>query len=260
MEKIKETLKEFGLTDNESEVYLILLKSGNLTSSQITDKAKIHRMNVYSIIERLQEKGLVSFVLIGKRKYYEASNPKTILKLEEEKKKRIESIIPELTSQINTSKPTQEALIYKDKKGIKAVLEEVTNSETEVYIFASGWGFNKNFPEYYTIWHNRLVLNKVKGKMLISSKFKDIEILKPWECRYLPNDFVFPSTTLIYENKIFINIWGTPPLGILIKGKEIAESYRKYFEILWKMTKKKKHNPEKKSIKAKPGKPAIYVE
>ena len=238
MEDIKETLSDFGLTGNESEVYLVLLRSGKLTSSQIADKTKIHRMNIYSILERLQEKGLVSFALVGKRKYYEASHPKTILELEEEKKKRIESIIPELTSQMDISKITQEALIYKDKKGIKAVLEEVTKSKTEVYIFASGWGFQRNFPEYYTSWHKRLASNNIKGRMLLSNNLKNIEILEPWKYRYLPSDFVFPSTTLIYEDKVFINIWGSPPLGILIKGKEVTESYRNYFEIMWKQAKK----------------------
>lgn len=237
MDNLKEVLKEFGLTENEAEVYLVLLKSGNLTSSEITNKTQIHRMNIYSILEKLQEKGLISFALNGKRKYYEASRPETILELEDDRRGRIEKIIPQLNSQMNVSTNTQEALIYKDKKGIKTVLEEITKAKTEVYIFASGWGFKQNFPEYYDIWHSHLVLNKIKGKMLISNKFKDTEILKPWVCKFLPSEFIFPSTTLIFDDKVFVNVWGNPPLGILIKGKEVAESYRQYFDLLWKLAK-----------------------
>ena len=237
MENVQESMKELGFTDNESKIYLILVRAGALTAAQISDKTKIHRMNVYSLLERLQEKGLISFSLTGKRKYYQAANPKMLLDLEEERKKKIAHIVSELESQINQSVDTQEALIYKEKKGIRAALEQVTKSKTEVCIFASGWVFQKHFPEYFEAWHQRLVDNKVKGKMLLSIHFKDTKILKPWDYRYLSSDFIFPSTTLIFEDKVLLNLWGIPPLAILIKGKEVAESYKKYFELLWKTAK-----------------------
>jgi sugar-specific transcriptional regulator TrmB len=194
-------------------------------------------MNVYSLLERLQEKGLISFALTGKRKFYEAASPKTLLAIEEERKDKIEQLIPQLNAQMNLSSVTQEAMIYKDKNGIKSALDEVTRAKTEVYIFASGWGFQKNFSDYYDVWHSRLVKNKIKGKMLLGNKFRDLKIQKPWVYKYLPSDFIFPSTTVVYDDKVLLNLWGTPPLGILIKGKEVSESYKRYFELLWKQAK-----------------------
>jgi len=95
MADTKEVLQKFGLTENEAQVYLILLRLGSATASEITQKSGIHRINVYDILERMQEKGLVSYVMIGKRKHYEAADPKRILEIEEERKKDIQSIIPD---------------------------------------------------------------------------------------------------------------------------------------------------------------------
>ena len=238
MADTKEVLQKFGLTENEAQVYLILLRLGSATASEITQKSGIHRINVYDILERMQEKGLVSYVMIGKRKHYEAADPKRILEIEEERKKDIQSIIPELAAQRTLGKSPQDATIFKDKKGIMNVLEEITKSKTVVYLFASGWGFKEKFPKYYDIWHNRLVLNKIKVKTLLSKKFKKtLEVPKPLDYRFLPSEYVFPSTTLVYEEKVFMIMWTGQPIAILIRGKEIAASYRKFFEILWKSAK-----------------------
>ena len=79
--------------------------------------------------------------------------------------------------------------------------------------------------------------NKINGRMLLSNTFRDLKILKPWVYRFLPSDFIFPSTTIVFDDKVFLNIWGTPPLGILIKGRDVSESYKNYFELLWNIAK-----------------------
>jgi len=240
MLEIKNVLKNFGLTENEAEVYLLLLKLGNVSAGEIAQKTNIHRINVYDILERLQERGLVSFVIAGKRKQYEAINPKKILELEEERKKEIEGIMPDLLKQRELGKEPQEATIFKDKKGIRNIVDEVTHSKTDVCLFASGWGFANFFgKEHSDIWHSKLKINHIKTRCLISSKFrKNLKISDALNYRYLPSEFVFPSTTLIYEDKILIVMWSANTIAILIRGKEIHDSYKQFFEMLWKMSKK----------------------
>lgn len=239
MPEIKQALKNFGLTENEAEVYLLLLKLGNAQASEIAGKTNIHRINIYDILERLQERGLVSFVIIGKRKQYEAINPKKILEIEEQRKKDIESILPDLLKQRGLGKEPQEVTVFKDKQGIKNITSELTKLK-EFDFFASGWGFAQYFgQEYSDTWHAQLKVNKVKVRCLISSNFK--KLLKMPEAlnyRYLPSEFVFPSTTLIYQDKTLIIMWSANPLAILIRGKEIHDSYKHFFDMLWKIAKK----------------------
>ena len=239
MLEAKKVLQEFGLTENEAQVYLILLRLGSATASEIVEKTSIHRINLYDILERLQEKGLVSFVILGKRKAYEAVEPKNILELEDERRKSILEILPQLEGERKLSKQKQEATIFKDKRGIKNIVDELTKVK-EFDFFASGWGFAKAFgQEYSDIWHEKLKVNKVKVRCLLSKKFKEtLKVPESLNYRWLPSEFVFPSTTLLFQDKIFIIMWGSEPIGILIRGKEVYDSYKQFFELLWKLAKK----------------------
>jgi hypothetical protein len=50
-----------------------------------------------------------------------------------------------------------------------------------------------------------------------------------------------PSTTRIFSDYVSFTLWDTkPPVTILIKSKELNESYRSYFERLWKISKRYK--------------------
>ena len=63
MEEInKKILKQIGLTENEIQVYLTLLKIGSSGVSTIAEHSGLYRPYVYDTLERLQEKGLVSFI------------------------------------------------------------------------------------------------------------------------------------------------------------------------------------------------------
>ncbi len=240
MLEAKKVLHDFGLTDNEANIYLLLLKLGSATASEISQKTQVHRINVYDILEKLQNKGLVSYVIIGKRKNYEAVHPKKILDIEEERKESIKQILPGLIANRKLGKEPQEATIFKDKRGIKNILNEITKSKTGIDFFASGWGFEHYFGEDYADWwHAQFKINKIKIRCLMSSKFKKtLKVPGVLKHRFLPTGFEFPSTTLMYEDKVLIIMWSEQPLAILIRGKEISDSYKQFFEMLWKVSEK----------------------
>ena len=99
----EEILQSLGLTRNEINVYLTLLKMGSGLAGEITEKSGVHRRNVYDSIERLIKKGLVSFVIQNNRKYFHATDPNRFLGIIKEQKRElirkerdIRKILPEL--------------------------------------------------------------------------------------------------------------------------------------------------------------------
>src|SRR3989344_52827 len=58
-----ELLRACGLTQNESLVYLSLLKVGNATSSKIIKEANISGGKIYETLEKLIQKGLVKSII-----------------------------------------------------------------------------------------------------------------------------------------------------------------------------------------------------
>jgi pimeloyl-ACP methyl ester carboxylesterase/sugar-specific transcriptional regulator TrmB len=63
IEVIKETLRNFGLTEKEAEIYIFIAKYGAQTSGEIAKNTKTHRPHIYRIIKRLQKKGVIESTL-----------------------------------------------------------------------------------------------------------------------------------------------------------------------------------------------------
>ena len=52
-------LRSFGLTENESKLYLLLLQKNILPISRISKEMNVHPTNIYSVYQNLIKKGLV---------------------------------------------------------------------------------------------------------------------------------------------------------------------------------------------------------
>ena len=72
-------LEKLGFSPNEIRVYLTLNDHGSTKAGRIAKIAKIDRSNCYNALKSLTEKGLVSYVLIGEIKWFQATGPKRLL-------------------------------------------------------------------------------------------------------------------------------------------------------------------------------------
>ena len=67
-----EPLRQLGLTENEIKIYLDLLRSGTSTAYDIGKRTSIYRVHVYDKLEQLMDKGLVTHIYQGAKKYFQA--------------------------------------------------------------------------------------------------------------------------------------------------------------------------------------------
>ena len=51
-------------------------------------------------------------------------------------------------------------------------------------------------------------------------------------------NFRLPSGIFIYKNNIMILTWGNNPAAFVITSKSNAESYKVFFEYVWKLAKR----------------------
>lgn len=236
-------LTKLGLTLNEAKVYFALLNLGSTNAGEIIKKTKLHRNIVYDNLEKLIEKGLVGFVLIKNIKHFEVASSEELKEYVNRKREEIlneEKIMKELLPQIEklkiSSERKQEATIFRGKKGLKTILEEITKIKSELLVFGTSWGMKESMGSYYEQWHLKLKLNKVKCKILLPEN-KKRDFLNPFIAKYLSEKEVIPSTIAIYEDKVLNIIWGEEPIAILIISEKASQSYKNYFELLWKIAK-----------------------
>ena len=68
-ETIKTALKNFGLTEKELEVYLLLARRGVQKTGQIAKQLKMNKGLIYRVLKKLQKKGVVEATLESPTRY-----------------------------------------------------------------------------------------------------------------------------------------------------------------------------------------------
>src|SRR3989339_828361 len=106
-----EVLEELGLSGAEAKVYLALLETGSSLAGPIIKKTGLHRGTTYQIIQRLQEKGLVSSIVKGKKQHFESVNPERLMDMLRNKEEGLKTILPALKAKLNENKEKLERMV-----------------------------------------------------------------------------------------------------------------------------------------------------
>lgn len=235
-----QALQELGLTENEAKVYLFLLENGSSTITEITNKLPIHRVNIYDILKRLLERGLVSYTIEGKKKYYTATDPHIFLEMLKEKENLFKKILPDLESKRRSIKEKHEVGVFQGKEGIKAIMKDMLKEKKTIYVFGAEGRYEKTLPIYFKQFNQQRQEEKIRFKIIYSEKIRELRKRQPIpysDLKYIPKGYDSPSTTLIYGNKVAIIMWIESQIGILIESKELNKSYMNFWGILWKIAK-----------------------
>jgi len=228
-------LKQAGLTDNESKVYLALIDLGPSLAGQISRKTGLHRRTVYDTTEMLIKKGFVGYITKNNRKLFQASNPNKILQMIQEKKDFLSPIVAELSKKYTKTREKEETNFYKGKDGLKTVFENQLEAKEILILGASPEAYK--VLKFYFKWYDKTrKQKKIKSRIIASDK--KISKIPLAEIKYLPQKYSNPVAVNIYKDKTAIILWATEPIAIVIKNKEIAEGYKNYFELMWKIAKK----------------------
>jgi len=251
MENLNNLLIQAGLSNGESRVYLSLLELGESSIGRIISKSGVSSSKVYKILDKLSEKGLVSIVIKNKKKIFTPSNPEILIQniVRKEKeiikiKEKLQSKLDFLYEKIKQSKNKSSAEIYEGIDGLKGVfnqsLKELNKKDIMrvIGITKSTEGIRNYFFNYFK--KQEKIGFKIKAIFDESSIEKAKERKNKFtEFKFLRDGVITPATIVTYHDKTIIDV-GKPNfiLTILIKNKEISESFNTYFNLIWKLAKK----------------------
>lgn len=233
-------IQEAGLTATEAKIYLALLELSSAQAGEITKKSAVNRTNVYDALERLIEKGLVSFVVSANKKMFEPVNPTRLKEILQEKQEKIQQVLPKLQELYKQTKSEEDATIFKGKKGIKSIFQEMLKQKSNIFVYGAESRFKEMFPFYQKHWNDERAKKKINMKIIYNEKVKNEkqkENLKLATLKFLPAHYDFPSTIIIYTNKVITIVWTETPLGFMITSKEVVKSNLNFFDLLWKQAK-----------------------
>lgn len=237
MEQTK-ALLEIGLTEQEAETYLALLKIGGTTATILAKEIGIKRTTVYPVLKSLAEKGCVFVYFRKSKRFYYAQKPEKLVNLLEKKVEFFTSVLPSFESLDKKQAQTIGLRFIETKEELKQfyenILAEYPNKSYRVIGNAFEWeSIDPEFFAYYRQSRGRL---GIKTRLLLSADSKDVNptdksLLR--EYKYLPEKYRFKSTMNIFKDKVLIVSPHITSLAVVIAVPVMVDIFKSMFEIIW---------------------------
>lgn len=233
-----ETLQEMGLTKNESEVYLSLLRKKGITIYEIAKDVDIARTNIYDILTRLTEKGLASYVIKKNKKYIYPTDPNRLDSILKYKQSLLKNTMPTLEKLYlsNPKKPVIE--VYEGIGGWKSLMTEMLKIRKDVWIFNAidiDILKKEGIKNYYL---KRIYF--LKKQLGIKTYILYVNGINPpkgpkYKLKKLPKEYEYiPVSYWVYGDRLAIGTWKHPFVITRIIDENISKAYKKGIKTIWR--------------------------
>ncbi len=250
-ESLQKNLRELDFPPHDAVVYTALLEKGPCTAGPLITAIGLHRNVVYTSLDHLVFRKLVSEKVMRGRKHFTATAPNALAE-EYEKKFHLASETSETIGRM-LAKGIQEITVHQGNEEYLALLTSIIKTLPKgatKYVLGTGdETFMANtmrpiWKEYHRVAHAQ----KLKIRMLAYEPQRmtmtaELEAEGVYNVRYLPSEIENPSGIHIYpEAGVVLNIIysddTTPVTAIKIRHETLVKGYQQLFESLWRMGKR----------------------
>ena len=232
-------LKDLGLSEQEIEIYISLLKTGGSDATSLSKHANLKRTTVYPILERLIKQNIVTAYEQGKKRFYSPIAPSKLAALFELKINNFFKVVPFLEKLKAENIQTYGIRMIQTKKDLRNfynnIIDEYKNKEYHIIGSAPTW--LDTDKDFFIDYRKRRAMNNTKVKLLLSADSKntigqeDSTLMR--EYKYLPEKYVFKSTIDIFDDKIIIVGPSIDAMAVVIEIPPMVDVFRSTFQILW---------------------------
>ena len=157
-----------------------------------------------------------------------------------DKEQKVKSVLPQLKQLDNFKKESTRVEVFRGEEGFRKFVNDILRTGKDIIAFGvDDADYKEHFPLIMEKYYKQMEKQGLKERLITSEKARYQYRRECTEYRYVPEEFFSPTSTAVFGNKIVITIWD-PLIHIMIESAELAESYKKHFELLWNMAKKKK--------------------
>lgn len=254
---LEETLQKFGLSDKEAKTYIAALEFDRVSASDIAKRTGVNRSTTYVLLDSLKKKGLIGSIgeKDGEVKLFSAVSPDRLLQVVEDSAQKYNElvgiakiILPELRSMHQGGKKRSRVRYFEGIEGLISAYEDTLTSKETIRAYASIENMHAAIPGYFPEYYKR---RSGKG-IAIRSIHPDSEMAKDRvthnkeEARdsalVSSKKYDFSPEINIYDNKIsFMSL--VEKFALIIESEELADAFKKIFELSW--LEAKRNNPRR---------------
>jgi sugar-specific transcriptional regulator TrmB len=232
-------LKDIGLKQNESEIYLFLLQNGISTPPAISKGTNIARTNCYNILNSLKEKDVIDEKLKGKKKVYIARDPKTLKLNLERKIESLDKLVPDLEAIYVTQKNKPNFSFFDGWNEVKNIYKLSLKSR-EIYAIGSTDKLFQIEADFFEKYIKEIKKTNISFFDLIKQKENEnsVDIIKKnggelYSIKFLPEKFKENITDiLIFDDNMALISLEEPIFGTIITNKPLSDTLKMVLKTL----------------------------
>lgn len=245
MTTVIDLFEKLGLTRQESECLLELVKLGASPVSTWARQGGVKRSSMYVLLERLKSRGLVTtFVhdgVLHAQAVAVAELPAMLSDKQEEvarTRKLFVEALPELQKLESTHGLMPKVSFYEGEARVGSMYEKVVR-EKSFKSFFNPARVKKYMPKYFHKIPQMIRDHGGSARELLvegdeAREYRSLYLSKKHEIAILPEDIRFSSDTIITEQKIYLV--GYSERGVLateIWNEELAHTQSVLFDLIW---------------------------
>lgn len=244
-ENLTKALLQLNLTEKEIATYIILLQNGPLRVQEISRESGINRVSIYSAIDELKNKGLLSETRKGKKKLFVAENPEKLKLFLEDAKEKLSkkenllnnSILPLLKAlNINEEKKPQ-IKFFEGENGIIKVFDEYILKNKEAincgsYDTATRAISDEEERKFFDLIEEKKVFYRmILEDTPINRKFAGLG-KGTAHTKFLPLGTLVPADIVVAGAMVAL-ISYEKKTAVLIEDEIIARTMKVFLEFMW---------------------------
>jgi hypothetical protein len=169
----------------------------------------------------------------------DSNNPDNIVNKLQDQLETADSLVADLAKMQTEAFSNRDVRFFEGIEGLKSFMKIALTQKT--YFSLGGTGklydlFEKHAPHLLRE-ALKLFTNKVKMRIIAHKDLFEHKILKIPNVEVRSIDALSPATTVVFDDFIAMHYITDNPFVIMIRNKEIVESYKNYFEYVWKSAK-----------------------
>ena len=235
MEKLKEFMQTIGFGKTEAEVYTALIRLGEATVLEISRNTKLHRPNIYDVLDKLIQEGLVSKVDKPKN-IFRVRNPRLVLDYLKRKEISLGDMLKEIDGKYN-QKNYSIVGSYQGIFAARQVFFSLLENNKPIYVYGIPKSAHNLLGPIMQEFHRERIKRKILMKCIHNfddrAEINYLNKKRFTEARAFPKEYNSTVSTNICGDKVIFISWNDNIYIIEIQNNEISKAQEKYFETLW---------------------------
>ncbi len=240
---LEKSLEALGLSAKEASVYLALTELGQVGSSKIIQATDLHGQFVYAALASLEDRGLATHTIQNGRKKFSAASPKRISNLIQNQALIAEEVVKKLEQMARLPEKQSFEVLQGDRAYVDHEFEQLRSApaNSTLCIFGGQGDDFARLIERRKGEYEKLRKDKKIRIRYIGSEAQKAELAEThrnrfgFDYRIIPGFFAGMVNTDIWTDRISFNVFGEPVMVFHLMNKDVAESYRTFFEAVWGM-------------------------